>query len=60
MHDFGHYVYITNAEKANMAYDGKIKDFITRTIIHKDGIPPVYVSSYECLRFVLCPAARLE
>lgn len=60
MYDFGHYVYITNAEKANLAYDGKVKDFVTRTIIRKDGIPPVYVSSYECLRFVLCPSARLE
>jgi hypothetical protein len=60
LYDFGHYVYIANVEKANMAYDGKVKDFVTRSIMLKDAIPPVYVSSYECLRFVLTPSARLE
>lgn len=60
LYDCGTHLYMKPIEKATDNYDLRIKERISGLLMNKRGLPPIYVASYDCLRFVNIPSYRME
>lgn len=60
MYDMGTFMYICRVESSPNVYDLNVKGLIYRCIMRKTGLPPIFVSDYEGLRFVDIATTRLK
>lgn len=58
--DMGNHMYIAPIKSSINVYDLNVKLLIFRMIMRKQGLPPIFVKNYDCLRFVEIPENRLS
>lgn len=58
LYDCGTFCYIKRIEKGERAYDFQVRQIVYNKIVSKAGLPPIFVETYDCLRFAELPGNR--